>query len=129
MIKSLSIIFPLYNESKRLKYCFKNIEKFNKNSKIKNLEYIFVDDGSLDNSHNLILDFIKQKKLERKKIKYKIIKFKKNKGKGAALISGIKIASKDWMLTVDTDISVSLLEINNWIKCKYLKINKEIYFG
>jgi glycosyltransferase involved in cell wall biosynthesis len=53
MIKSLSIIFPLYNESKRLKYCFKNIEKFNKNSKIKNLEYIFVDDGSLDNSHNL----------------------------------------------------------------------------
>ena len=50
MIKSLSIIFPLYNESKRLKYCFQNIDKFNSNSKIKNLEYIFVDDGSLDDS-------------------------------------------------------------------------------
>ena len=129
MIKSLSIIFPLYNESKRLKYCFKDIEKFNKNSKIKNLEYIFIDDGSLDNSYNLIIDFIKQKQLERKKIIYKIIKFQKNKGKGAALISGLKKASKDWDLTIDTDISVSLLEINNWIRHKYLKVNDKIYFG
>jgi len=128
MIRSLSIIFPLYNESKRLRYCFQNINKFNNNSKIKNLEYIFVDDGSLDNSYNLILNFIKKKRVG-KRIKYKIIKFKKNKGKGAALISGINNASKDWMLTIDTDISVSLMEINNWIKCKYLKIDKEIYFG
>ena len=129
MIKSLSIIFPLYNESKRLKYCFQNINKFNTNSKIKNLEYIFVDDGSLDESYNLILDFIKKEKKKNKKIKYKAIKFKKNKGKGAALICGIKNASKDWMVTIDTDISVSLIEINNWIKYKYLKIDKQIYFG
>ena len=58
MIKSLSVIFPLYNENKRLKYCFQNIDKFNINSKIKDLEYIFVDDCSEDNSYNLILDFI-----------------------------------------------------------------------
>ncbi len=129
MINSLSIIFPLYNESKRLKYCFKDIEKFNKNSKIKKLEYVFVDDGSLDNSYNLLLNFIKKKKNEKRKIKYKLIKFKKNKGKGAALISGVKKASQDWMLTIDTDISVSLLEINNWIKSNYIKIDNEIYFG
>ena len=129
MIKSLSIIFPLYNESKRLKYCFQNIDKFNSNSKIKNLEYIFVDDGSLDDSYDLINNFIKKRKKKRTKIKYKIFKLKKNKGKGAALIKGIKNASNDWMLTIDTDISVSLLEINNWIKHKYLQINKKIYFG
>ena len=129
MIKSLSIIFPLYNESKRLKYCFQNIDKFNSNSKIKNLEYIFVDDGSLDDSYDLIINFIKKRKKKRTKIKYKIFKLKKNKGKGAALIKGIKNASNDWMLTIDTDISVSLLEINNWIKHKYLQINKKIYFG
>ena len=129
MIKSLSIIFPLYNENKRLKYCFQNIDIFNSNSSIKKLEYIFVDDGSLDNSYQLILDFIKKRERRKKEIKYKIIKFNKNKGKGAALISGIKNASKDWMLTIDADISVSLLEINNWIKCNYFEINKEIYFG
>jgi len=129
MIKSLSIIFPLYNENKRLKYCFQNIDIFNSNSSIKKLEYIFVDDGSVDNSYQLILNFIKKRRKKKKEIKYKIIKFNKNKGKGAALISGIKNASKDWMLTIDTDISVSLLEINNWIKCNYFEINKEIYFG
>ena len=127
MIKSLSIIFPLYNESKRLRYCFQDILKFNTNSKIKDLEYIFVDDGSLDNSHNLILEFIEKR--AKKKIIYKIIKFKKNKGKGAALIAGIKSASKDWMLTIDTDISVSLLEINNWTKYGHLETDKKIYFG
>ena len=129
MIKSLSIIFPLYNESKRLKYCFQNIDIFNSNSSIKKLEYIFVDDGSVDDSYQLIFDFIKKRKKKMKEIKYKIIKFNKNEGKGAALISGIKNASKEWMLTIDTDISVSLLEINNWIKCNYFEINKEIYFG
>ena len=129
MIKSLSIIFPLYNESKRLKYCFQNIDIFNSNSSIKKLEYIFVDDGSVDDSYQLIFYFIKKRKKKMKEIKYKIIKFNKNKGKGAALISGIKNASKDWMLTIDADISVSLLEINNWIKCNYFEINKEIYFG
>ena len=49
MIKSLSVISPIYNESKRLKYCFDNIDKFNAASRIKNIEYMFVDNGSKDN--------------------------------------------------------------------------------
>ena len=73
MIKSLSIIFPLYNESKRLKYCFQNIDKFNSNSKIKNLEYIFVDDGSLDDSYNLIINFIKKRKKKEQKLNIKFL--------------------------------------------------------
>ena len=62
MIKSLSIIFPVYNESNRLKECFNDINKFNIIKSIKNIEYIFVDDGSRDNSFNLISQFIKKKK-------------------------------------------------------------------
>ena len=73
MIKSLSIIFPLYNESKRLKYCFQNIDKFNSNSKIKNLEYIFVDDGSLDDSYDLIINFIKKIKKKEQKLNIKFL--------------------------------------------------------
>ena len=69
MIKSLTIIFPLYNESKRLKYCFNDIDKFNINNTIKNLEYIFVDDGSTDKSPKIIKNFIKYKKKEKKKYK------------------------------------------------------------
>ena len=52
MINSLSIIYPIYNEEKRLKYIFSDIKKFNKNTKNINKEFIFVDDGSIDNSKN-----------------------------------------------------------------------------
>lgn len=66
MIKSLSVIFPIYNENKRLKYCFDNIDKFNATSCIKNIEYMFEDNGSKDNSCILIEKFI------RKRVKQKI---------------------------------------------------------
>ena len=129
MIKSISIIFPIFNEGKRLIYCFNNIKKFNNSSNIRDIQYVFVDDGSKDNSLILINKFIKDNKRKQNKIAYKIVKIKTNSGKGAALKNGVKTATKDWILTIDTDISVSLLEINNWIKKKYLKKNNEIFFG
>ena len=49
-INSISIILPFYNEESRLNQCFKDINAFNKNNKKKDKEYIFVDDGSNDNS-------------------------------------------------------------------------------
>lgn len=129
MIKSISIIFPIYNEEKRLKYCFKNILDFNKISFIKNIEYIFVDDGSLDSSLDLIKQFSIDNSKSNKTIKYKIIKNIRNKGKGSALAKGISMASKEWLLTIDTDISVSLLELNKWKKNEFFKKNYKIYFG
>ena len=62
MIKSLSVIFPVFNEEKRLSDCFNDIKKFNLNTKIKKIEYIFVDDGSREDKSNLIINkFIKNK--------------------------------------------------------------------
>ena len=117
MIKSLSVIFPLYNESERLSYTFKDIEKFINKKLIKNIEYIFVDDCSTDNSIKVLNNFFKKKKF----LKYKIIRIKKNLGKGNALKKGISVAKNEWILTIDTDISVSLLQLSNWIKKKYIK--------
>ena len=124
MIKSLSIIFPMYNETKRLFRTFDDIEKFQKRNLIKNLEYIFVDDGSSDDSIKKVLNFFKNKK----NIKYKIVKIQINSGKGNALKKGILAAKKDWILTLDTDISVSLLQLQKWIKKKSID-NNSVYFG
>ena len=129
MIKSLTIIFPLYNEAERLKYCFDDIEKFNVKKKIKNLEYIFVDDGSTDGSSQIIKKFINKKKREKNNVKYKLLKISKNKGKGNALSRGVKAASKNWILTIDTDISVSISELNKWLKIKNIKFYNNIFFG
>ena len=57
MIKTLSVILPLYNEEKRLNDLFIKISKFKFLNKNK-LEFIFVDDGSNDNSYLLIKNFI-----------------------------------------------------------------------
>ena len=71
MINSLSIIYPIYNEEKRLKYIFSDIKKFNKNTKNINKEFIFVDDGSIDNSKIILEKFIKE---EKSLLNYKAIK-------------------------------------------------------
>ena len=55
MINSLSIILPFYNEEKRLGRTFREIIKFSKKNKIKFKEFLFVDDGSFDNSYEIAL--------------------------------------------------------------------------
>lgn len=59
MIKSLSIILPVYNEQLRLKSAFSSILNFLKRRNFKT-EIIFVDDGSADNSFKMINSFIEK---------------------------------------------------------------------
>jgi dolichyl-phosphate beta-glucosyltransferase len=122
-IKNLfvSFIFPIYNEEKRLKSLFKNINKYEK--KYNGSEFIFVNDGSKDKSLEHIVDFIKDKNK-----RYKLVSYKKNMGKGYALKMGVKEAKKDWLLTLDVDLSVKLTQINNWFKFYKLNTNN-VYFG
>jgi len=87
-----------------------------------------VDDGSKDNSYNLIEKYIKEAKKNRK-INIKIIKSKNNLGKGHALKIGVKKAKYDWILTTDIDMSVSLFQIKNWIKKKFVNKKYSVYFG
>jgi len=128
MIKSLSIIFPVFNEELRLKSSFNHIRSFLKKKKKFKTEIIFADDGSQDNSYNLIVQFIKGFK-SNKKIKIKVVKLKKNLGKGGALKLGIKSAKHDWILTSDIDMSVSLFQFTDWINKKLINEKFFVYFG
>ena len=128
MIKSLSIIFPVYNEELRLKSSFNHIRSFLKKKKKFKTEIIFSDDGSQDNSYNLIIQFIKSFK-SNKKIKIKVVKLRKNLGKGAALKMGVKYAKYNWILTSDIDMSVSLFQLTNWINQKLVSKKNFVYFG
>ncbi len=127
MISSISIIFPVFNESIRLRTTFEDIKKFNKKNFLKKIEYIFVDDGCTDDSAKKIKKFIFENK--KKNINYKLIQFKKNKGKGEALKKGVLACRSNWILTTDTDISVSLKQIINWIKKGFINKKNKIYFG
>ena len=51
MINSLSVVLPVFNEERRLDKTFLHIENYLK-KKVKNLEFIFVNDGSVENLEN-----------------------------------------------------------------------------
>ena len=125
MIKSISIVLPLFNEEQRLKSTFREIIKFSKKNKIKFKEFIFIDDGSFDNSAEMIKEFIKDKK----KLNLKLIQLNKNSGKGAAIKIGVINSKKSWILTSDIDFSVSLAELEKWLKKNFIKSSKLVYFG
>ena len=128
MIKSLSIIFPVFNEELRLKSSFNHIISFLKKKKKFKVEIIFADDGSQDNSYNLINKFIKSFK-PNKKIEIKVVKLKRNLGKGAALKLGVKYAKHNWILTTDIDMSVSLFQFIDWTNKKLINEKYFVYFG
>tara|TARA_B110000438_G_C15788718_1_gene639645 strand:- start:622 stop:1350 length:729 start_codon:yes stop_codon:yes gene_type:complete len=125
-MKNISIVIPLYNEEKRLDYFFKNFSKFKKVKKKYYFEFIFVDDGSTDSTQEKILNLIKI--YRDKKNTFKLIKSKKNLGKGHALKLGVKNAKYEWVLTMDADLSVDLYQILKWAN-KYSFKKNYAYFG
>ena len=128
MIKSLSIIFPVFNEESRLKSSFRHIVSFLKKKKKSKIEIIFVDDGSKDDSYNLINKFIKNFR-SNNKTKFKVIKSKNNSGKGSALKLGVKKAKYGWILTTDIDMSVSLFQIYSWNGKKLVNKKHSVYYA
>lgn len=95
-MKKISIIVPCYNEEESIPYFYEEINKVIKEMKIE-LELIFVDDGSSDNTMSLI------KKLSQdKKVKY--ISFSRNFGKEAAMLAGLRMSTGDYVTIMDADL-------------------------
>ena len=63
------------------------------------------------------------------KVKIRVIKSKKNLGKGYALKLGVQNAKHDWILTADIDQSVPLSQICKWLEKKLVNNKYLVYFG
>ncbi|MBQ3352792.1 glycosyltransferase [Candidatus Saccharibacteria bacterium] len=99
--KIFSVVVPVYNEADCIvdflnKELFPVLDKINRYD----VELIIVDDGSSDGTLMKLKKII-EKDEKRKKIK--IISFSKNFGKEAALSAGLKYATGDAVLTIDSD--------------------------
>ncbi|MDE5843968.1 MAG: glycosyltransferase [Muribaculaceae bacterium] len=94
----LSVLIPIYNVEKYIQRCAESL--FTQSDK-KNVEFIFVNDCTKDNSISLLEDSIKKYGI--KDDQYKIINHKKNKGLAAARNTGLDYATGDYIMFLDSD--------------------------
>lgn len=100
----ISIVVPLFNEDESLSELSQWIERV-VNAHQLSYEIIMIDDGSTDNSWDVI------QSLSAKNSHIKGIKFQRNYGKSAALNEGFKAAQGDVVITMDADMQDSPDEI------------------
>jgi glycosyltransferase involved in cell wall biosynthesis len=100
----LSIVVPLYNESESLPELSNWIDNVVVKSNLK-YELIFVDDGSKDNSWEVINN------LQSKNKNIKGVSFRRNYGKSAALNIGFELSIGNVVITMDADLQDSPDEI------------------
>ena len=93
----LSIIIPLFNEEESLEELNEAIEKVVSKMDI-DYEVIYIDDGSTDNSWNIITN------LSETSFNLKGIKFLRNFGKSQALCAGFDAALGKVVITMDADL-------------------------
>ncbi len=95
----LSIVTPCYNEEKNVKLFYEEIVKNFEKEKY-DVEVIFVDDGSKDNTKAEIDKIVSLSK----KIIIKEVSFSRNFGKEAAMYAGLKKSSGDYVCIIDADL-------------------------
>lgn len=100
----ISIVVPLYNEDESLPELTEWIEKVCTEHGYA-YEVIMIDDGSTDNSWDVI------QKLSAQNPNIKGIKFQRNYGKSAALNEGFKAAKGNVVITMDADLQDSPDEV------------------
>jgi glycosyltransferase involved in cell wall biosynthesis len=95
---TISIIVPVFNQKQFLQRCFNSI--INQTYPNDKIECIFVNDCSVDDSLEIIEDFIKNYKGQ---IKFKIISHEQNRGLGEARNTGIKNSNGHYLFFFDSD--------------------------
>lgn len=93
----ISIIIPCYNEEDSIPLIYNELKKVSNNMKY-DFEFIFVNDGSIDNSLSVL------KKLSAKDKQIKYIHFSRNFGKEAAMYAGLSKSKGDYVTIMDADL-------------------------
>jgi len=104
----ISVVIPLMNEEATLNELYKQISETIEEAGLTH-EVIFVDDGSDDNSFAILSE------LYEKNINLKVIRFRRNFGKAAALQAGIVEAGGNVIITMDADLQDSPKEIPRFL--------------
>lgn len=98
IVKKISVIVPCYNEQETIPFFYKEITKISRKITDLDFEYIFIDDGSSDQT----LQIIKEYQQKDQKVRY--VSFSRNFGKEAAIYAGLQAAQGDYITLMDADL-------------------------
>jgi len=101
MVKLLTILIPVFNEAETILLVLNKIKKLDSISSIANI--VVIDDGSTDKTNQILLGHIDLFDV--------LITLEKNKGKGAAIIEGLKNVETEYVLIQDADLEYDPSEI------------------
>lgn len=125
MIKELSIIIPIYNESKNIIQLLNEIKNtLNKENIV--FEIIIVNDFSFDESVKIIKEYIKKNIGQ---LNLKLISNSKNQGQSYSIREGIKISTYDTIVTIDGDGQNNPKDINKLAQFYFLNENISLVGG
>lgn len=94
----ISIVVPCYFEEETLPYFYEEITKVSDKMTEVDFEYIFVNDGSKDNT----LDILKQLSIKDKRVRF--ISLSRNFGKESAMYAGLEYSKGDFVAIMDADL-------------------------
>lgn len=97
-VKTTDIVVPCFNEEDNIDRFYEKTEAVVSNIAGCDFRYIFIDDGSTDNT----LDMIKTLAKHNDNVKY--ISFSRNFGKEAAMYAGLRESAGDYVLIMDADL-------------------------
>ena len=110
MSSKISLIVPVFNESKEIKNFFQDICSCDFN--LIN-EIIFIDDCSTDNSYNLLKNEIHEFGKQSFDVKFLILNNLKNRGYGFSIKKGVNNAGNNTIAIIDLDRTYKIEDLNN----------------
>ena len=102
----ISIVIAAYNEEQRIGESLLKVRNYLDGQDLE-YEIIVVDDGSMDNTKQVVEDYVPEI------TNLKIISYPKNKGKGYALKQGVLASKGELVLASDADLSTPIEELSS----------------
>ncbi|HEY3202478.1 MAG TPA: dolichyl-phosphate beta-glucosyltransferase [Thermoanaerobaculia bacterium] len=107
--ETASIVIPAFNEASRIEGCVRSVARWVRSQPGGwDWEFVLVDDGSTDDTAVRARRFAEEEKLA-----LRLLSHRENRGKGAAIRTGVLASAGDPILISDTDLSTPLSE---WVK-------------
>jgi dolichyl-phosphate beta-glucosyltransferase len=103
----LSIVIPAYNEAKRLPRTLQRVREWTAAQEFP-VEIVVVDDGSADGTADVTRGALAG-------VEHRVLVHAENRGKGAALRTGMTAAAGEFVLFTDADLSTPIEEASRFL--------------